>query len=47
MISGTEQAMQGFRNRKQLLIPSLLHLELYDLEYITGSFCASVYPFGK
>lgn len=45
MISGTGQAMQGFRNGKLLLIPSLLHLELYDLEYITGSFGASVYPF--
>lgn len=45
MISGTGQAMQGFRNRKLLLIPSLLHLELYDLESITGNFCAPVYPF--
>lgn len=45
MISGTGQAMKGFRNGKLLPIPSLLHLELYDLEYITGSFCASVYPF--
>lgn len=45
MISGTGQAMQGFWNRRLLLIPSLLHLELYDLESITGNFCASVYPF--
>lgn len=45
MISGTGQAMQGFWNRRLLLIPSLLHLELYDLESLTGNFCASVYPF--